>query len=463
MRESNVKRLIWLYFWLLILEGAFRKWILPGLSTPLLLVRDPVVLGIYFLAMAEGRFPRSPFIPWIGGLAAACFFASFAGQGALKVTLYGLHTDFLHLPLVFVVAEYFDMADVRKMGKWLLMILLPMAALAVLQFRAGPDSRVNVGVGGEVGGQLWAAANKVRASGTFSFVTGLVSFLALTAAYLFHDFLERGVYPKLLVLAAIPALVLALGVSGSRSAVLGVTVVFASGALVCLKRWEKFGPAFMRVLLIFIVYLGLTQMPTFREGLEVQKSRFSENGGMKVGIVDRYFGGFSDAWVAMGNAPVFGYGLGVGTNAGASMITGIRAFLLAEGEWPRVILESGPILGLFYLLLRTSLIIHAFRRGWSSLEAGHSLPILLLGMSGLEMFTGQFGQPTSLGFAALGMGLTLASNNLPAAFQSEEIPDPPSHASLRGRSRYAESLHGHELEKAALISPILGTTGHLST
>ena len=48
---THIKRLIWLYFFLLIFEGTFRKWILPQFSDVLLVVRDPVVLAIYFLVI----------------------------------------------------------------------------------------------------------------------------------------------------------------------------------------------------------------------------------------------------------------------------------------------------------------------------------------------------------------------------------------------------------------------------
>ena len=41
-----LKKLFWAYFLLLIFEGALRKWILPQLSAPLLLVRDPIALLI---------------------------------------------------------------------------------------------------------------------------------------------------------------------------------------------------------------------------------------------------------------------------------------------------------------------------------------------------------------------------------------------------------------------------------
>src|SRR6202022_5134648 len=57
----SIRLLIWLYFWLLLWEGALRKWVFPSWSTPLLLVRDPVLLLAYTLALAKGIFPFNRF------------------------------------------------------------------------------------------------------------------------------------------------------------------------------------------------------------------------------------------------------------------------------------------------------------------------------------------------------------------------------------------------------------------
>ena len=54
---QNIRRLIWLYFWLLLIEGALRKWALPKLSTPLLVIRDPVLFLAYVLAWRASVFP----------------------------------------------------------------------------------------------------------------------------------------------------------------------------------------------------------------------------------------------------------------------------------------------------------------------------------------------------------------------------------------------------------------------
>ena len=49
-----IKKLIWAYFLLLLFEGALRKWFLPGLSQGLLIIRDPIVIWIYYLCHSQG-------------------------------------------------------------------------------------------------------------------------------------------------------------------------------------------------------------------------------------------------------------------------------------------------------------------------------------------------------------------------------------------------------------------------
>jgi hypothetical protein len=58
----NVRFLIWLYLWLLVFEGVFRKWVLPQFSAPLLLIRDPVVLLIYLAALRARIFPSNIYV-----------------------------------------------------------------------------------------------------------------------------------------------------------------------------------------------------------------------------------------------------------------------------------------------------------------------------------------------------------------------------------------------------------------
>jgi len=441
-----LKRLIWLYFWLLIFEGALRKWVVPQLSAPLLIARDPVVLLTYALALSQGVFPRNGFIRWTLVLAVLSFFASLGGIGTLKATLFGLHADFLHLPLIFLIPKVFDEDDVKKIGKWLLILSVPMTLLVLMQFRASPDARVNAAAGGEIGGQMYAAAGKIRPPGTFSFVTGMVSFISLVAAYLSWHFLDTKIYSRILAFAAVPALVLSVAISGSRSAVVAVALVAVMVAFICLRRGVASLAHLKYVVVIGLVCGGMSFLPVFREGVMVQQERFEAGGGVHEGIIDRFFGELISSLDGFLNAPLMGLGLGLGTNAAAGLVSGERQFLLSEGEWGRVILESGPILGGGILILRFAILGHLWIAAMRSLRRGSSLPLLLLSAMGLDLITGQFGQPTELGFVVFTCGLCLVppreNPELPAMNAGTDDIRHGTVKKVRGRSAYAEILHG---------------------
>src|SRR5689334_1419819 len=143
----NIRRLIWLYLWLLVFEGTFRKWILPQFSTPLLLIRDPVVLAIYFLALRARLFPQNVFVitieilallSWATGIIVLLPYLSI--KTIVLVTGYGARSNFLHLPLIFILPAVFDLEDVKRVGWWTIIGMIPTAILMVIQFNAAPDS-----------------------------------------------------------------------------------------------------------------------------------------------------------------------------------------------------------------------------------------------------------------------------------------------------------------------------------
>jgi hypothetical protein len=108
---SLLKRLFWVYFLLLIFEGALRKWVLPQLSAPLLLVRDPVALAIIWEAYRTHKWPKR----WsaiTGILAAAllglCLVQMIAGDNPWFIALYGLRSYLLPLPVAFIMGENMD-------------------------------------------------------------------------------------------------------------------------------------------------------------------------------------------------------------------------------------------------------------------------------------------------------------------------------------------------------------------
>jgi hypothetical protein len=364
----NIRRLIWLYFWLLLVEGALRKWVVPQLSNPLLVIRDPVVLLIYWLAFREGLFPRNG---WVLSLAIIAFFSLAISFLALWVYLppfrialvsgFGFRANFLHLPLIFLMPRVLRRQDVKWIGRWILILLVPMSLIMVAQFYSAPDAWLNRTASGE-GEMMTAALGKVRTAGPFSFVVGVVAYFALATGFLVWAALKRGVYKNWVLVAAGVALFIGIAVSGSRSVVGACAVVVASLLMVLLLRPSAVN-RFGQVLLVTLV-LGfiVTKTPVFREGLGVLTARFSavaeaEEQSIVVGLISRVFEGFDELFRIYPTAPFFGYGLGIGTNAGAKLVTGQSTFLLAEGEWARIVFESGPVFGLAFVIWRCGLAV----------------------------------------------------------------------------------------------------------
>jgi hypothetical protein len=205
------------------------------------------------------------------------------------------------------------------------------------------------------------------------------------------------------------------------------------------------GALFAVALLGFVV----SRMSIFKEGVNVMTTRFNEvaeqtQESVAHGIVSRVFSELTDSAYIWTKAPWFGYGLGIGTNAGANILTGQSVFLLTEGEWPRIELESGRIFGVAYIIWRILFTGYVGFLCIRALKSGNLLPIFLFSAGFVSMFNGQFGQPTILGFAIMTFGLTMAAMK---TSEADEVIAPikadlPVRAVPRSRSVYASRLHG---------------------
>ncbi len=417
---QTLKRLIWIYFWLLIFEGALRKWIVPQLATPLLIARDPVVIYAYFLALKEGLFPRDRFTTGIIVLGFLSLFASIvtaiaAIDSNLAVIVYGLRTNFLHLPFIFLVPRVFSRSDVINIGRWVLILTVPMAVLMVVQFYAPSSAFINKAAT-EGGAQITSVGGRVRPPGTFSYILGSAQYFSLVASFLLYGLTQPGSYPTWLLTAAGFGTVSALAVSGSRTALASVVVVVMLLLIGLLLKPGLIAKSYNLLLLGAVIILGLSSTTFFSflgEGVSVFSTRIENAGaneGGGVGFVARFLEGFTEPFAQFYTTPLLGYGLGMGTGAGAALMNRTGEFLLAEGEWARVILESGPILGLAYIICRLLLVAWL---GWICFRvvsySGNILPLLLFGACALIILNGQFGFGSTLGFAAFIGGLCLAA------------------------------------------------------
>ena len=453
----HIRALIWTYLVLLVFEGALRKWIVPQLSNPLLIIRDPVVIAIYILALRARIFPFNRYVISLGVIAVLSMIAGvivlspyIPMKPIAEVTLYGFRSNFLHLPLIFVMGTVMNEEDVKKIGWWILIGMIPMSLIMVAQFKAAPDSFINRAVGLGEGLQITAGGGKIRPPGTFSFISGPIFYVAVAIAFVIYGALSRSTYKLWLLVGAGIALVIAVAVSGSRGCVASALLVIAAILVILLlkpKAVNQFGWA---LLIVVIGALIVVRLPIFKEGVGILSERFTSSAEATDttvirGMIDRTISGFTEGLTNLDKPPLFGYGLGIGTAGGARFLIGRGAFLLAENEWSRVLLESGPILGLAFLLWRTALTLQLLVTSVLVLRRrGAILPILLFASGFAALLNGQLGQPTNLGFAAFLNGLCLAATQMKktdAAAVASSLTNEPTPKRIPRRSDYASRLH----------------------
>jgi hypothetical protein len=420
--KSKIKIFIWIYIVLLIVEGALRKWVVPSLATPLLVVRDPVLFVIYGLAASAGLFPRNGWIAFLGGLAVASVALSVvAGQTHPVIMLYGLRTNYLHLPLIWVIAKVFDRRDVEKVGLFFLFTAIPMTLLMVMQFRSPYDAFVNRGVGLDTGEgsptQLFGADGRIRPPGLFAFVTGPQLFYPLVAAFLLGQLgTTRLKLPWWLLIAMALAIGIALPVSISRTVMLGtcaVGVVYVFSLRYTTSKAINLGRP---LLVLGVLFIALYQLPVFKEGMRVFMIRWTEAAVSSEGegwsdVANRTAQTYLNPLYYAQAAPFFGMGIGIASNVAAHYFSWAGIWI-AEEEWGKNLMELGPVLGFTFIGYRVAL---TFSLGLIALRALRSkrdaLPILIFSACAIAISQGQLGPPTILGFAVLGPGLLLAALN----------------------------------------------------
>ena len=412
-----LKRGIWLYFFLLIFEGALRKWFLPGLSTPLLIVRDPIALWLIFKSAKNGLLPSNRYMigmVFIGLI--GIFTAIFLGHGNLVVALYGARILLIQFPLIFVIGNIFNHKDVENMGKALLLISIPMVVLVAIQFYSPQSAWVNRGIGGDENGAGFSGAmGFFRPPGTFSFTNGNALFFAFVARFILYFWLSPKKINRIVLIAATFGLIVAIPLSISRGLFFSIAIAVFFALFAMLRKPQLIGQAILICGMGFLSLGVLSKAKFFNTSTEAFKSRFESanktEGGVSGVINGRVLGGMSGALTGSSRIPFFGFGLGMGTNAGAMLLTGADGFLISEEEWGRLIGELGPLLGISIILIRISLTLKMGLIAFRKLNSGDLLPWMLLSFGVLLIPEGQWSQPTSLGFSTLIGGLIIASFN----------------------------------------------------
>jgi hypothetical protein len=408
-----IKKLIWAYFFLLLFEGALRKWFLPGLSQGLLIIRDPIVIWIYYLCYAQGLFPLdNKYLKKCLQLVGIAVVLSLLINKTHPATIaYGARTNILHFPLIFIMARVLTFKDVINFGKTFLLLALPMTWIVTQQFQADRFDEINTAAGG-VGHQMMTSGDKVRASGTFSFVSGIVFYYCFTVAFIIYGLLVKGTFPKWMIYLGTSATLLAMVTAGSRAVIAESLQVIGCIGFLAYYRPSEFGKIATSVFAFSALALTLySQIDLFKEGLNFLSLRFEEAANVEGNPIEAYFARYFDLLFApyyysqfidwLGNT-----GLGGATRAGAAL--GGRGGG-AENGWSRPIIENGVIIGGLFVIWRIWITKDLLISCLNAVKQGSYLAIFLFGAAGPILLFSPFGQPTNLGFAAFGSGLCLTA------------------------------------------------------
>jgi hypothetical protein len=423
-REKYVlyRKAVWVYLFLLIFEGALRKWVLPALSTPLLLVRDPIVIWLVFVGMRK-RWLSNGYAVAIMVVASVSFLLTMAvGHRNLYTALFGWRIYFFYFPFMFVIGKVLNRNDLLKMGRFILYFSIPMTVLVVVQFYSPQSAWVNRGVGGDTEGAGFAGAlGYFRPPGTFSFTAGYVLFQLIVICFLAYYLMmnkslrkSQQIKPWLLWIMAVCYLI-SIPVSISRTHFFQTVVVvsFLFLAAFLNSRFKRKVIPFLAVVILAgaaVLYTGIADESMAAFTARFESASIAEGGLTEGTIGNRYIGGLLSG-LYNENIPILGYNIGLGTMAG-SKLQGIGRddIFYSEVEWGRVVGECGLLIGWIIIGMRTFVSLSALKKSGKQLRKRNDLlPWLLSAGMLLVIPQGQFGNVPNLGFSIFMGGIALSA------------------------------------------------------
>lgn len=419
-RMTLLKKLFWVYFLLLIFEGALRKWILPQLSAPLLVIRDPVAIWIFVEAYRTDKLPAK-WTTLMGVLAllllGLCTLQIIVLDNPLVAALYGLRSYLLPFPVAFIMGENLDMEDLRNFGVCTLWLLLPLTLLEVAQYMAAPTSFLNKGAS-EGGAQIYYVEGHVRASATFSFVAGPTNYVPMAAAFVFYGLMDDKFAKKWLLWAATAAVILSIPVIGARAVAYELAGIVICAVIAAMFGASQLFKSLKIVVPCLLLSFLVSQLPVFSSASGSLKERFrnanASEGGSTRGVVASRIIVPTERQIERTDftSNPLGLGMGQGANAITKLLTGRVYFATGENEVGRLMGEFGPIPGLAYMIFRLALALILLAQSLAQARNHEPLALLLAPMTIPSLLIGTFEQPTMQGFMVIGLAFTLAALKL---------------------------------------------------
>ena len=362
---------------MMVYEGAFRKWLFPGLQGPIYFVKDGMILLAFagFLMSPEGAGVHKKALEalkvWVWLLVPFCFVEAFNPQlPSILVGIFGLKSYLLYVPIAFMVPNAVrSTADLQNKIKIFMYFMIPVALLGFIQFMLPPDHWINTYVQQDVDQMVnisqFGEHNNVRTSGTFSFIGGYATFIqAMFAFSLGAGLIARKESFKRLAFILLGLCSIGMFTTGSRATVYGCLQIGAVTFALCAMQGLISAKTIMKAIGAAAL-ISLVANFAATEAIEAFQYR-AEHADDPIA---RVFTPLTELLLAFDVTPVLGMGVGANANGSAQIMGlpgGIYSYWWLHGnyfevETARVMQEVGPFGFLLVYGMRVALVLSAAR------------------------------------------------------------------------------------------------------
>ena len=319
------------------------------------------------------------------------------------ITLIGIRNWVLYFWFSLLCLRCLGKKELESILLILLYTIIPIGILVIYQHFMPAGHIINKQVGTTTVEDIFTVAfGVVRTSGTFTFTSGQVQYLAFLTPIIFY--LMGGKYnDSISQISKIIILILffiSIALSGSRGAIMNSGFMLLMFFLISLKLNKmKNILSYLFFGLIFIFFISYF----FDNAIEATKFRFQEasDSDQISSRIMRIIFGTSEIWL---NFNLFGEGIGIRSNL-SKLFVNIN-FTDAENETSKVLYEGG-LVGLIFILTKFIFSIIVLLKCYKiSIKTKNIFPFLYSVYMGQQLLVAQItGQVTTHAFTFLGLGI----------------------------------------------------------
>jgi hypothetical protein len=376
---------------LIVVQGALRKWVFPGLATPLYVAKDVALLGTLVLFGTHQKLRltvplRRSSLPVVwGSLTFIVAIQAFnLNVPSVAVGLLGIRSYLLYTVLLLLLPVALERVDrpERVLLGVSLGLIVPVLLLGMYQYSQPVGNWINQYVADDA--QAAGVLSRPRITGTFSYIGGMGSFLLFSLFFalgiLLAGFRDRRRFYQILGGGLLGLALIVAPMNGSRSVVFGLLLPLPLVLYAVLRQRRGLAVGIGLLLLTTAGAYVATQSAWVTQGWEVIDHRMENASDQDRRIQNALL----DPIRKIPVGGVLGYGTGSTHQAANALSSRGRVQIEGvgyEGEPGRVIIELGVFGGLLYLALKAWLAWI----GWQALRRSSSTWTTMLSVMSFSM------------------------------------------------------------------------------